>query len=155
MGQGLWLVVLERYLLFNAAAHSVWELLHLPLYAQWQVEAPLRNALFLARCIIGDVAIALGALVIALLLVKDANWPSRSYAPVGAVAVMLGLAGTVLIEWLNVGVLKTWVYSELMPVIPLVNAGLSPVAQWLIVPLAGLWWARRGASAAAPPTAAG
>ena len=144
--QGLWLIVFRRYLVFSAIAHLIWEVLHLPLYAQWQAETAFRTALFLARCIVGDVALALSFLVIALLLLKAGNWPLHRYRPVGALAIALGLAGTVLIEWLNVGILKTWAYSDLMPVVPLINAGLSPVAQWLAIPSIGLWWARRSVS---------
>jgi hypothetical protein len=124
--QRVWLIVFQRYVVFRAIAHLVWEVLHLPPYAHWQAETPFRTALFLARCIVGDVAIALSSLVIALLLVMDGNWPARSYDRVGALAVALGLAGAVLTEWLNVEILYTWAYSDLMPVVPLVNTRLSP-----------------------------
>ncbi|RDL48027.1 hypothetical protein BLJAPNOD_05254 [Ensifer sp. M14] len=33
--------------------------------------------------------------------------------------------------------------KDVMPVIPIINAGPSPLAQWIIVPLLGFWWAYR------------
>jgi hypothetical protein len=28
-----------------------------------------------------------------------------------------------------------------MPIIPILDAGLSPVLQWMVVPLVAFWWA--------------
>lgn len=44
---------------------------------------------------------------------------------------------------LNIVVRQSWAYSEMMPVIPVIDAGLSPVAQWIVLPLASFWFARR------------
>lgn len=30
-----------------------------------------------------------------------------------------------------------------MPLIPRIDAGLSPILQWIVVPLAAFWWAMR------------
>jgi len=59
--------------------------------------------------------------------------------------VTLGLAYTFYSEWRNVVVRGSWAYSNLMPVIPALETGLSPLLQWLIVPIVGLAWARRTA----------
>jgi hypothetical protein len=36
-----------------------------------------------------------------------------------------------------------WLYSDAMPIIPIFDVGLSPILQWLILPLLALWFARR------------
>ena len=46
-------------------------------------------------------------------------------------------------EWLNLVIRKSWQYSELMPVVPIVDVGLSPLLQWVLLPPASLWVARR------------
>jgi len=51
----------------------------------------------------------------------------------------LGAAYTVYSEWLNTGVRMAWAYSELMPVVPGIGTGLSPLLQWLVLPPLGLW----------------
>jgi hypothetical protein len=49
-----------------------------------------------------------------------------------------GAAYTVFSEWLNVEVLRTWSYTALMPRVPLLGTGLSPLVQWVVVPTATL-----------------
>jgi hypothetical protein len=98
-----------------------------------------------ARCAGGDVLIALASLTLALLLAGNGSWPRERFGPVAAVTVAAGVAYTVFSKWLNVVVRAAWAYSDLMPVVPLfgMEVGLSPLLQWLVVPLAALAWARR------------
>ena len=79
----------------------------------------------------------------ALVVVGDEFWPKRSYGIVALLVISLGILGTVAGEWLNVAVFETWAYAEIMPIIPLIDVGLSPVTQWLAIPLAALCWSRR------------
>jgi hypothetical protein len=46
-------------------------------------------------------------------------------------------------EFWNTAVHKTWVYSQLMPVLPWLRIGLTPFLQWLVVPPLALLWALR------------
>ena len=59
--------------------------------------------------------------------------------------VVIGVSYTVFSEWLNIEIRGAWAYRDGMPVIPLLDAGLSPVLQWILVPLAGFWWTKRPA----------
>lgn len=52
-----------------------------------------------------------------------------------------GLAYTIFSEWLNTEVRGSWTYSDLMPRLPVNGTGLSPLAQWIVIPLAAFWWA--------------
>jgi hypothetical protein len=140
---GSWLSALRRYLLVILIGNLVWEALHLPLYTIRQ-DGTLTELVFaVIHCTGGDILIALSALVLALVLVGDGRWPARGYVVVAALAIAFGLGYTIISEWLNIVVRKSWAYSELMPVIPVIDAGLSPVAQWIVLPLAGFWFARR------------
>ena len=67
----------------------------------------------------------------------------RMGAGVAAAAVACGIGYTVFSEWLNTAVRGSWAYSDLMPVVPILGTGLSPLAQWLVVPLAAFWWVSR------------
>jgi hypothetical protein len=49
-------------------------------------------------------------------------------------AIILGIAYTILSEWLNVEIRRRWSYTPAMPVIPWIGTGLTPLLQWLIVP---------------------
>lgn len=138
-----WLIALRRYSAFIAAANLAWEFLHLPLYTIW-TEGSTRELVFAAiHCTGGDVLIAIASLLLALILVGEGAWPVRGFGKVTMLTIALGLSYTVFSEWLNTVVRESWSYSERMPVIPLVGVGLSPFAQWLIIPLSGFWWAQR------------
>lgn len=60
----------------------------------------------------------------------------------------VGLAYTGFSEWLNVYVRQSWTYSALMPTMAFgtIRIGLSPLAQWLIIPGVGFatiyYWQR-------------
>lgn len=139
-----WLRVLRRYIFFAALANLLWESAHLPLYTIWR-EGTAREIIFaVIHCTGGDVLIATAALMLALLL-AGTSWPiePRAHRWVAALALAFGISYTLFSEWLNIVVRKSWAYSELMPVIPILDAGLSPVLQWIAIPLTAFWWARR------------
>jgi hypothetical protein len=45
---------------------------------------------------------------------------------------MIGLVYTVFSEYANVRIFRSWNYNELMPIIPLIRVGLTPVLQWIL-----------------------
>ena len=135
--------ILCRYLAFVAAANLVWETVQLPLYTIWREGSPYDLAVAVAHCTGGDVLIAAVSLALAWVLVGGRAWPARRYGRAAAVAVVLGVVYTVFSEQYNVGVRATWAYSDLMPMVPILDVGLSPVAQWIFIPIAGLLWAGR------------
>lgn len=141
--QAPWLFTLRRYLGFVAAANLTWETAHVPLYTIWRDGTPSEIAFAVIHCAGGDLLISMASLVLALLLVGNNAWPTRAAGPVAVLTITFGVSYTVFSEWLNIVVRKSWAYSELMPVIPLLDTGLSPLAQWIAIPLAAFWWARR------------
>lgn len=50
----------------------------------------------------------------------------------------IGLGLTVVFEWLATGPLERWSYGPAMPRIPLLETGLLPTLQWIVVPPIGL-----------------
>jgi hypothetical protein len=131
---GAWLAVLRRYLPFTVAANLVWEVAHLPLYTLWTKASTGKIAFAVVHCTAGDALIATVALVLAPFLLADGGWPERSFSRVAAAAVVFGAGYTVFSEWLNIQVRGSWAYSDLMPVVPVIGTGLSPLLQWLLLP---------------------
>jgi hypothetical protein len=127
-----------------AAGNLGWEALHLPLYTLWRTGTRDEQAFAVIHCTGGDLLIALASLILALFTVGDRRWPVSRYRRVAVTAIVLGLAYTIFSEWLNVAARGTWAYSERMPVLPLFrfNLGLSPLLQWIVVPLLGFAIAR-------------
>jgi hypothetical protein len=53
-------------------------------------------------------------------------------------------------EWLNTEVRGSYVYSELMLVVPMLDAGLAPLARWIVIPIAAFWSTRRPSQETSP-----
>jgi len=141
-----WLAALRPYLAATAALDLVWESVQLPLYTIWRDGTVRAKAFAVLHCTGGDLLIALACLVGALVAVGEPAWPGRRFGRVAILTVLGGLAYAVFSEWLNVEVRRSWAYSHLMPVLPPFGTGLSPVLQWLAVPILALWAAHRAGS---------
>jgi hypothetical protein len=124
-------------------AHLAWETAQLPLYTIWRKGNWSEIAFAAVHCTAGDVLIAGVSLLGALLLLGGARWPDERYVAVATLTVVVGIAYTTFSEWLNTQVRASWTYSDLMPTLPVTGTGLSPLAQWVVIPIAAFWWARR------------
>lgn len=146
---GGWLSALRRYVMASALGNLAWEFAQLPLYTIWH-EGSAQEIVFAAvHCTGGDVLIATTSLFAGLLLAGSGRWPHARFAMVASIAILGGLAYTIFSEWLNTEIRGSWAYTEWMPRLPLIGAGLSPFAQWLVVPIVAFWWARRSIVSAA------
>ena len=147
-----WLTVFRRYIPFVAAVNLAWEAAQLPLYTIGRDGMPGEQAFAVLHCTGGDVLIATACLLLALMTAADDRWPSHPsiYWRVAGITLGLGVLYTIFSEWLNIVIRQSWAYSDLMPVVPVIDTGLSPLLQWIVVPLAGFWFARRTLPAAAP-----
>ena len=144
-GERDWLRTLRRYLAFAALANLVWEFAHMPLYTLWETGTTSEIIFAALHCTGGDILITLSSVMLALTLVGRPTWPAVGRWRVIVLTLLLGYAYTVFSEWLNTEIREAWAYREAMPVIPVIDAGLSPVLQWLCIPVAAFWWAMRPA----------
>jgi hypothetical protein len=134
-----WLNVLRRYVIAMALGNLVWEFAHMPLYTRWETGTPSEIAFAALHCTGGDILIATSALLAALFLLGSSQWPDAGYRRVGLATILIGLGYTIFSEWLNIEVREAWAYRDLMPVIPVIDAGLSPIAQWIVLPIIAFW----------------
>ena len=138
-----WLVAIRRYLIATTAGNLVWETAQMPLYTLWHTGTVREIAQAIIHCTVGDVIIAMVALTAALAVAGSPAWPHERAGPVIAVLVIGGAGYTVYSEYLNTIVRGAWAYTEWMPTVPWLGTGLSPLAQWLIIPTVTLIWAGR------------
>lgn len=134
-----WPLALRRYLGVSIGAHLLWEVLQLPLYTLWTRGTRQELVFAVLHCAVGDVMIAGLALLMALALFARTIWPSAGVVRVYAASLAFGVVYTIYSEWLNTSVRGSWAYSELMPVVPVVGTGLTPLMQWFVVPTLALW----------------
>ena len=130
-----------RYAIVVAIGNLMWEVFQLPLFTLWQTARPGYLVFAVFHCWVGDLMIALFSLGFGI-LVAGRSWPSRGYIPVATATLLVGLAYTVFSEWLNVEVRGSWGYASAMPRVPPLGTGLSPLLQWVVVPLVAFTWAR-------------
>lgn len=137
-----WWFIWGGYLPRLALLSLAWELMHLPLYTIWQTAGPGWITYAVAHCTAGDVLIGTAALLLALILSRAGEPAGWSASRIGVRTAMLAIVYTVWSERLNLAA-GNWAYSVWMPVLPWIEVGLSPLLQWLVVPVAALRWAHR------------
>src|SRR5689334_8067909 len=98
---GSWLQVWRRYLASLLLTNLAWEIGQLPLYTIWSEEPLLASLRAAAHCALGDLLIGMAALMLALVLNGDRDWPVRSFGRVMLVTLLFTVGYTVVSEWLN------------------------------------------------------
>ena len=127
-----------QYTLIITILNLIWEVLQLPLYTVWTTASRGDIAFAVLHCTGGDALIAVISLTVSLLLLRAKDWPNEKFRQVAAAAFLMGLGYTVYSEWHNTTVTQSWAYSPAMPT--LFGIGLSPVAQWIVIPAIAFWW---------------
>ncbi len=130
------------YLVYLTMGSLVWETAQMPLYTLWSQGTSAAITKDVLICTANDLAIGGSCLAFALWFSGGSDWPHGRYRECAALTCLLGVAYTAFSEWLNVHVLGTWTYSALMPVLPVVDLGVSPLLQWLALPWLALALAR-------------
>jgi hypothetical protein len=146
-----WLHGLRRYLAIIAIGDLIWETAQLPLYTIWNDGTTRDKLVAVVHCTAGDVLIALCSWAFAVVVAGGSGWPAERSYRVALLTITAGLAYTAYSEWLNTAVKRSWTYSDLMPVMPGLGLGWSPILQWLLVPVLALWVAGRSRRRQAVP----
>jgi hypothetical protein len=132
-----------RYLPSLAVLSLAWEIAQLPLYTIWTEGTRAEIAFAAVHCTLGDILIGMAALALSLMLTRARAPADWQWGRITILLVILGSGYTVFSEWLNT-TLSRWTYSALMPTLNLggIEIGMSPLAQWLVVPPLALYLAR-------------
>jgi hypothetical protein len=129
--------------LFAFLLNLPWELAQVPLFAGMPNAQHWTAVLTCGRATLGDGVVALVAFWAVALAVWARAWvlaPTRGQVA-GFVAV--GVLITVVMERLATGPLGRWAYADAMPVVPVLEVGLSPLLQWIALPPLIVWFVRR------------
>jgi hypothetical protein len=113
-----------------------WEVGQVPLYALVDEHNTAKLVYAVAHCTLGDALIAGVSFALTNLILGEVYWPTRRPWQGGAIVTALGLAYTLFSEWYNVYQVGSWAYSPRMPLIA--GIGLSPLLQWLLMPVVTL-----------------
>lgn len=135
---------------FNVAVFALllnfpWEILQAPLFIG-MADGPFVDAIKgCSQGTLGDAVIMLSAYWMVSGIARSRDW---IFAPSGkqlTLFVAIGVLITAVIEWLATRGywVQSWTYSPAMPVVPGIGVGISPLLQWIILPLLLVWFVRR------------
>lgn len=130
-----------RFIGAMAAGNLLWEVGHMPLYTLWEVGTWGEIAYAVLHCTVGDVMIAGICLLLSLAFLGGSAWPRRRFGAVAIATILMALSYTVFSEWLNTEVRGSWAYRDAMPRLPELGIGLTPLLQWIVVPVLAFLWA--------------
>ncbi len=139
----LWLLFTARFFAVFAPFSLIWEFAHMPLYTVWQSGSVKQIIAYGLHCTGGDILIALSALTGAVVLFGRKDWLPQRSTIVFVAMLLFGLGYTIYSEWLNTVVRQSWEYSIWMPVLPPFGTGLTPVLQWIVIPVVSYVYARK------------
>ena len=140
---GLWRTPELPVIFFTFLLHFVWEFVQVPTYTG-MAELPHWEAIKLCMsATFGDVGFALTAFWLASLAARRRDWILRPTRFSAAIFVAVGIVLTVGFEYYYTNISMRWTYSELMPLVPPLGTGLSPLLQWLVIPPLVIWLTRR------------
>jgi hypothetical protein len=120
-----------------------WELAQVPLFAGLPAADHWRGIVICGQAALGDVVIALAAFWTVAVAGGGRTWITAPRPRQVAAFVIVGLLITIVLERLATTVLGRWTYADAMPIVPLIDVGLSPVAQWVVTPLLIVCFVRR------------
>ncbi len=138
-------LIVRRYLPWLAGLSLAWEIAQLPLYTIWSDGRPAYIAFAVIHCTAGDVLIGGASLAAALVITRAPVLAAWRWRRIAIGTAVIATSYTAFSEWMNTVALRSWEYSEVMPRVPLgsIEIGLSPLAQWLLIPPLALWLALR------------
>lgn len=121
--------------LFGVAVgiNYIWEMAQMPLYQNMPFDA-LSSWLICFRASLGDGVIVLAIWALGAAVYRRLDW-FRPVRP-GSLAILV-LSGAAIAVAIEIHALATdrWAYSDLMPLVPVFEVGLSPFVQLLVLPL--------------------
>ena len=126
-------------LILSLPLQFLWEIAQFPLYTVWH-EGDWSYILYgLVHCTLGDLLIMLSAFWLVSILNRSRHWIFSPSLPNIVLFTISGLAYTIFSEILNTRIKGTWGYTELMPIVPVIEIGGMPFLQWLMIPPVLIW----------------
>ena len=120
------LIIISSFLL-----NFAWEMLQMPLYEGMKLNR--QSVVFCALASLADMLIVLLLYYTFAMIYKELFWYQHFIVQRISILVVVGSIGAILVEILHLSV-GSWKYSRSMPLIPVVNVGVSPVLQFMILP---------------------
>lgn len=129
-------------IIFSFLLHFVWEFVQAPTYAGMVEMNHWAGIKLCMSATFGDVGFALTAFWITAATAKSRSWIFSPTQMNHIVFLAVGILLTIGFEYYYTQISLRWTYSELMPLVPPFGTGLSPLLQWIVIPLCVIWLSR-------------
>lgn len=129
--------------------NEIWEMAQMSAYVETAGRSRTSTLGLCTRAAVGDVGIILGIYATGALAAGDLGWGLHGCWNIYATAGVLGLAYAALVEHAALAAGR-WSYTERMPIVSVLGAGLWPLLQITLLPpltfwISG-WWVGRSAT---------
>ncbi len=118
--------------IFAFLLNFAWEIIQIPLYKSNVYD--IQHISFCALASVADVIMVLLIYFGFALVYKNAFWIKNINIQRALLLILTGGIGAILLEMRHLSE-GDWAYNSSMPIIPVVNAGISPVLQFMLLPL--------------------
>jgi len=133
--RSLWAVPEVTVAFLSFCLHFAWEFVQVPTYAGMADMNHWEGIKVCLSATVGDVGFAVTAFWVTALAARSRRWIADPAGWQLGLFVAVGVGLTVGFEYYYTEVSLHWTYSELMPRVPQFGTGLSPLVQWLVIPL--------------------
>ncbi len=130
-----------RVFIWAFLLNFAWELIQMPLY-----QGSSYSISFISFCALASVADAIMVLLLYLVfsfILKNMFWVEFLNTQQIIVIILTGGTGAILSEIRHLS-LGNWAYADSMPIIAYLNVGISPVLQFMVLPLLTYYLSFRG-----------
>ncbi len=129
--------------IFAFLLNFVWEILQGGLYLGFNELSYKQGVNYCTQATFADTGIIVASFWLVAWLGGGRNWPLRSGIAQIVGFTLLGLVTTIVLEILSTRVWDRWSYTKSMPVIPILDVGVTPFLQWVLLPPLTIWFVRR------------
>lgn len=133
-------------MLSSFVLNELWEMVQMYAYVETSGHSWISTLGFCTRAAAGDAGIILGIYATGALVAGDPGWGLSGRWNIYVTAAVLGLVYATLVEHAALAAWR-WAYTERMPVVTVLGAGLWPLLQMTLLPpvtfLFARWWAGR------------
>ncbi|MDZ4808243.1 MAG: hypothetical protein SGI96_08215 [Bacteroidota bacterium] len=118
-------------LLLAFILNFAWEIIQGPLYIGFTYS--ISHIAFCGLASVADAIMVLLIYFVLTIIYKDPLWIKNINLQRSLILILIGGIGAILAEMRHLS-FSNWSYAPAMPVLPFVNAGLSPVLQFMLLP---------------------
>ena len=129
----------------STALHFAWEISQMGYYSFSGITLSGYDAFVTEHWVVSlkDGLITVALYLLVGMLVKNAGWARRFSQRRFLFLIVLGFLWAVGMEYYATEVAHRWAYAKSMPLIPILNVGVAPILQMVIIPFFSIYLTRK------------